>query len=85
MIFLVDYDRNSSSLLSITQFDDQFRVDAEAARVKLEIALLRDGISREVVLLEARNEIQLRKTHRRYFETIEQLSKLPDSIWNNAA
>jgi hypothetical protein len=35
--------------------------------------LHRDGIQREVVLLQAENEDALRKTHRHYFEDIREL------------
>ena len=42
-------------------------------RLNLELDLNRRGVDHEVVLLEAENEDALRRTHRRYFETLRQL------------
>lgn len=77
MIFLIDYDRQSGSLVNMIQYADSCRRDAENARLHLEIKNLDAGLSREVVLLEAAVEDDLRRTHRRYFEPLEQLTQSP--------
>lgn len=74
MIFLIQYDRAEGHLVELRTFDQDERVSAEEARLKLELALNRKGIEREVVLLEAASERALRKTHRRYFEKLEELT-----------
>ena len=45
----------------------------ERSRLELEINLHRLKIDDEVVLLEAENESGLRRTHRRYFESLAQI------------
>ena len=74
MIFLIDYDRLTGRIVSRRDFSDVDQADAEKARLDLELDLRRTGIVREVVLLQAVNEQALRRTHRRYFETLQQLS-----------
>lgn len=73
MLFLIEYDRSQGKLVTITKFDDSDRVEAEQARLRLEIDLNRKKIDREVVLLEAQDENALRRTHRRYFEDLAEL------------
>jgi hypothetical protein len=75
MIVLIEYDRNAGQLTSITSFSDF--AEAEGSRLSLEIRNLNAGVSTEVVLLEAASEADLRRTHRRYFETLEALAKSP--------
>jgi hypothetical protein len=75
MIYLIQYDRQTGALVGIREFMDSERQQADEFRLAVEIDLLRAGVSREVVLLEASSEDELRKTHRRYFEQIEQLLK----------
>jgi hypothetical protein len=74
MIFLIEYDRRRGRLVSLRSFDESKRLGAENARLDLELRLNKLGIKREVVLLEAVNEDALRRTHRRYFETLAELS-----------
>ncbi|OFW12112.1 MAG: hypothetical protein A3H96_03720 [Acidobacteria bacterium RIFCSPLOWO2_02_FULL_67_36] len=74
MIFLVEYDRPSGCLISCRTFSDSRRVDAEDARIEREVALNRAGVEREIVLLEAASEDALRRTHRRYFEDLNELA-----------
>jgi hypothetical protein len=74
MIFLMHYDRARGRIVELRRFDEAERTVAEDARLELELALGRERIEREVVLLEAASEGALRKTHRRYFENLEQLS-----------
>jgi len=76
MIFLIEYDRDTGQLVRVDEFDDPHRAEAEDQRLTLEIDNLRAGVSREIVLLEASTESDLRRTHRRYFEAIEDLTRL---------
>lgn len=74
MLFLIEYDRPRGEVVSFRAFDDAQREEAADTRLELELALNRLGIEREVVLLEAASEAALRRTHRRYFETLEELA-----------
>jgi hypothetical protein len=74
MIFLIEYHRTEGQIFSFSTFDKSERQQAQDARLALELALLRRGIEREVVLLEAAFEAAIRVTHARYFESLEQLA-----------
>jgi hypothetical protein len=74
MIFLLEYDRPEGRLVKFETFDERLRGEAERTRLETELELNRRGIEHEVVLLEAGNEEALRRTHRRYFESLSQLS-----------
>jgi hypothetical protein len=74
MIFLIEYDRRQGRLVSLKLFAESKRRSAERARLKLELRLNALGTKHEVVLLEAASEAALRQTHRRYFETLSELS-----------
>jgi hypothetical protein len=76
MLFLIEYDRSRGTVVNMTTFPDHDRRVAADTRLDLEIALNRQGVQREVVLLEAANEDALRRTHRRYF------ANLPDLVEN---
>ncbi len=73
MIFLIDYDRPTGTLVRFQTYPDAERRQAEDDRLALELQQHRDGISREVVILEASSEERIRMSHRRYFETVEQI------------
>lgn len=73
MLFLVDYDRRAGKVLAMKKFDETQRRAAEDARLALEIEQQRAGVGHEVVLLDAEDEVALRKTHRRYFESVESM------------
>ena len=75
MLFLVEYNRSLGSIAQITAYDDSERELAENARLTLELKLHRQGIEKEVVLLEAASEAALRLTHRRYFEDLAELAR----------
>jgi hypothetical protein len=75
MIFLIEYDRKAGELVGIAPFSDSLRAEAEGSRLSLEIRNLNAGVSTEVVLLEAASEAHLRRTHRRYFESLEALAR----------
>ena len=77
MFFLIEYDRTSGRLLSFRSFEDNARHQATECRLDLELRLNRAGIEREVVLLEAASEDDLRRTHRRYFEDLGTLLSVP--------
>ena len=77
MIFLIDYDRKAGKIVMFRRFTDEQRKRAEEARLELDLQLNRTRTEREVVLLEAATEGALRRTHRRYFESLEQLELLP--------
>lgn len=74
MIFLVEYDRERGQLVTMRSFPDEEARSAGDARLELELALRQNRISREVVLLQAANEDDLRRTHRRYFANIAELT-----------
>ncbi len=80
MIFLIDYDRKAGKIVTFQRFTDAQRTRAEEARLDLDLQLNRIGTEREVVLLEAATEAALRRTHRRYFESIEQLELLSTTL-----
>jgi hypothetical protein len=74
MLFLIEYDRDKGELVTVRQFDDAQRTVAENARIEREVLLHREGIEREIVLLEAASQQDLRRTHGRYFKTLEALA-----------
>jgi hypothetical protein len=73
MIFLLIYDRHRSEIVRLIKFEDTDRATAEHSRLEAELEFHRLKLSREVVLLEARSEQALRRTHRRYFENGRQI------------
>jgi hypothetical protein len=80
LIFLVEYNRPAGRLVTFSAFNDDNREAAENARLDLELDLRRRGVDHEVVLLEAASEEALRRTHRRYFESLRQIIKSASSI-----
>jgi hypothetical protein len=85
VIFLIDYDRACSVLVSIREFDDAMRPAAEQSRLDLEVSNLQRGAAREVGLLEAATKADLKQTHRRYFENLGDLTTGHDSVFADAA
>jgi hypothetical protein len=79
MLFLIDYDRKPGRIIRIESFSDSDRKKASESRLELELELYRQGIDREVVLLEAVDEAAIRRTHRRYFANLAELTQLPKS------
>jgi hypothetical protein len=73
MWFLIEYDRPSGILVRLDEFREHERSLAEETRLSLEIELNKKKLTHEVVILQAKDEAALRKTHRRYFETLEEL------------
>jgi hypothetical protein len=58
-------------------FSNSERKKAQDALLTLELQLNRNGDDKEVVLLEAESENAVRKTHRRYFENLVELTTVP--------
>jgi hypothetical protein len=80
VIYLIEYNRDSGELHGLEEFSPTDRRKAEEKRLCIELDLLRTGFSLEVVLLEASSQDELRKTHRRYFERLDQLlAPAPDA------
>ena len=67
MIFLIEYNRSEGRIVTFREFKASQLRKAEEARLELELALNRQGIEHEIVLLEAANKTELRRTHRRYW------------------
>ena len=77
MIFLVEYERKSGEPAKVTEFPDECRGDAQQARLSIELNALDLDKDVEIVLLDAPSKSAIRKTHRRYFESIGQMLKSP--------
>jgi predicted dinucleotide-utilizing enzyme len=75
MFFLIEYDRDRGQIVTFRSFDDAERELADRARLEMELDLNRRKVDREVVILEAASEDAVRRTHRRYFENLEELLK----------
>jgi len=73
MIFLIEYDRSQGRVVTFRNFEVSQRKEAEETRLGIELMLNRKGTDHEVVLLDAENERALRRTHRRYFENLQQI------------
>ena len=73
MFFLIEYDRERGKIVTFHSFDDSEREEAEHSRLEKELELNRRGVEHEVVILEAPTEAAVRRTHRRYFESLREL------------
>lgn len=71
MMFLIHYNRATRRLVSIVSFVD--RDEASKAKLSKEIELLPSANGNEIVLLESDSEESLRRTHRRYFESLSDI------------
>ncbi len=76
MIFLIDYDVPRQHC-EVRSFADSQRAFAVEERMRLELEYGERKVKREVVLLEAANAVELKRTHRRYFESSRELAKFP--------
>lgn len=74
MIFLIKYNRKEGIVLETKSYNDSDRQTAENARLEMELSLIHNGIDQEVVLLDANSENDLRQTHRRYFENLQEIA-----------
>ncbi|HEY6232547.1 MAG TPA: hypothetical protein VIW64_14890 [Pyrinomonadaceae bacterium] len=77
MIFLIEYSRKRGQLVTFESFSDSEREKAEELRLQLELDLNLKSIDNEVVILEAATEEAVRRTHRRYFEDLAELTSVP--------
>jgi hypothetical protein len=75
MLFLIEYNREKGEIASMRKFSDSEKSEAELARLQLELDRQRVGIKSEIVILDAIDEPSIRRTHRRYFESLEELAK----------
>jgi hypothetical protein len=73
MIFLIDYEPKTGLRREFKTFPDGERAEAQRQRLEIELRLNGERESREVVLLEAADEQALRRTHQRYFQTVEEI------------
>jgi len=73
MIFLIDYEPKTGLRREFKTFPDSERAEAQRQRLEIELRLNGERESREVVLLEAADEQALRRTHQRYFQTVEEI------------
>ena len=74
MRFLIEYDRQRGQLVTFRIFEDAEKQKAEDTRLEMELELNRLGVKNEVVLLDAASEGDVRRTHRRYFESLDALA-----------
>jgi|LakMenEpi03Aug12_release.lakeMendotaPanAssembly.Ray.scaffolds.fasta_scaffold2602866_1 hypothetical protein len=74
MLFLIEYDRPSGSLIQIQTYAAEDSVTANQTRLALELDRLHMTSTREVVILDAESAAALRKTHSRYFESLASLA-----------
>ena len=75
MVFLIEYDRLSGTIVQMRKFGDAWRKVAEDTRLELELKLNSQGVEHEVVLFDAPNEEALRHTHGRYFQDLAELAR----------
>jgi len=74
MIFLIHYNRSAGEIVELKQFEQSQRVQAEDTRLKMELDLIGKKDGNEVCLLEASSIEALKRTHRRYFESLRTLT-----------
>lgn len=73
MFFLIEYNRKAGKLVAMHRFDHPQWEEARKLRIDTEVELNRNGLEREVVLLEADSEADLRRTHQRYFASLHEI------------
>lgn len=74
MIFLIQYNRANGRIARFEEFQDAEREMAANVRLEIELDLNRRGIEHDVLLLEALSEDALRRTHRRFFEDVSEIT-----------
>ncbi len=70
--------RGAESNWQVLRFRDADRLRAQRERLEIELRLNREGTEHEVVIGDAASERALRRTHGRYFETIERIARRRD-------
>ena len=74
MIFLIQYNRANGRIVRFEKFQDAERETAANERLEIELDLNRKGIEQDVLILEALSEEALRRTHRRFFEDVNEIA-----------
>jgi len=77
MFFLIEYNWSQGRIVTFRKFADSEREKAQDDRLELELDLHRLGLAHEVGILEAVSGEAVRRMHRRYFEDLAELAKLP--------
>ncbi len=75
--FLIEYSRQEGVLVKFEKFSNLHQKEAQQKRFDLELDLNRKKIAHEVVILESASEESLRKSHRRYFDSLENFISSP--------
>lgn len=75
MIFLIHYNRSTGEIVELKQFEQSQRVQAEEARLNMELDLIGNKDGDEVCILEAGSIEALKRTHGRYFESLRTLTE----------
>jgi hypothetical protein len=73
VLFLIEYDPPTGTLLQLRILHDSERQVALNIRFELEFKLCREGVQHEVGILEAPSEEAVRHTHGRYFKDLAEL------------
>ena len=74
MIFLVTYDRQQGELRRLVEYDDADIDQANAERLKSEIESVNDA-EVEIVILRSDSKEELKRTHARYFKSLNELQR----------
>lgn len=82
MLFFIEYQSGADGgLVNLRRYSDDQLKQAKADRLERELDCRRQGIERELVLLQSETEENLRRTHGRYFYSVEELvRRLKDSL-----
>jgi hypothetical protein len=73
MIFVISFDRNRGVLLQFKKYtEDQIESAKSDYNSQLQAAMFDQNEDIEVNLFEASDETMLRKTHARYFQSLQQ-------------
>ncbi len=81
-LFLIVYNRTTGAVDVRATFDQGQAPEAVRARFALEQELQADGrspVDTEVVVLSGESQEELRRTHARYFDSVQELLVVPDS------
>lgn len=76
MIFLIEYDRKTGTLVNLRNFEDAAAEEASAARLEAEMHAGAANTTIEIVTLQAESIEDLRLTHSRYFRNVRELGEL---------
>jgi hypothetical protein len=74
MLFLIEYDRPSGTIVQLREFGGSNTKAAQDAQLQLELRLNRERVEHEVVLLDAPSKEALLRTHSRYFKSLAELA-----------